>query len=177
MITKNFKKIIKAFPALLMLSTNKTGLLDSIESVNGSQVNIANITASAISNNFALSFRSAQSSAGFTFGTGTTPATEDDRDLKAPIYASASTFQGNSITYQLRKDGTKYYFDFMFNLVNKSANPITINEIGLISTSYSTSSVNTSFLVDRTVLDEPIVLPADNTPVPVKYSLCFDWDI
>lgn len=180
MITKNYKKLIKGLMGAVYPHTYKTGSLDKLVSVNGSDIDMtANgfYVSNAISSLASTTFRSSNTSAGFTVGSGTTPATENDYDLESPIYATANTFLSTFIGVNLAKEGTKYIVEYSMSLTNKSNSPISISEIGFVASTSTSSTLKYNVLIDRTVLAEPIVLPADNSPVYIKYTIEFDWDI
>lgn len=182
MITNNYKKILKAFMGVVYGTTYKTGSLDPLKSVDDTDIDMlsSNFSMTNVINTLTMTYsRSSKSGAGFTFGTGTTAPTGNDIDMESPLYATQSTFtMGTFMGVNLVKQGTKNIVEYQMTLVNKTNSPITINEIGLVvQSSGGSPSVKNLILIDRTVIDEPIVLPVGNTPVPIKYTMEFDWDI
>ena len=177
MITKNYKKLLKALPIIISNPVNKTGSLETLASINGSSVNMMNVNSSYIGYGFGGRFRSGITDFGITFGTGTTPPTENDNDLESPVYNTTGSLSCYYTGVSVNKEGTKYAITYQFTVTNKSSSPKTITEIGLILQATSSPGVSSNILIDRTVLETPIVLPADNSAVPIKYTMEFDWDI
>lgn len=98
---------------------------------------------------------------GFCLGRGATPATKADYALEDMITSGLSC-----ITYST---ATNWYDDgaekiWSYTMQNTSDADITIREIGKIGQFYSG---NTAYhvMVDRTVLDTPITIPAGETKV------------
>lgn len=93
-------------------------------------------------------------STGIGFGSGTTPPTIDDYKLESAI-SSGLSFSfvqnyGNPCTW-------------IITITNTSDEEITISELGMftsIYSNYSSSGSNVTALVDRTVLDNPVTIPA-----------------
>lgn len=95
--------------------------------------------------------------AGVYFGTGDTPATENDYRLEAPI-TSGLKFSNQSIVYTT--DDEKVIMQASYAVTNSTAEDITIREIGCTSYINKYSSGSVLSMIDRTVLDEPITIPA-----------------
>ena len=111
---------------------------------------------------------------GVYFGTGRTPANKADYCLESPITSGLSV--GNpSSTVKASKGNGIYTVSATFTLTNTTEEEINIWEIGLFTglayyqiTKYYTCPV----LMERTVLTEPITIPAGETNV-VTYTLTF----
>lgn len=90
-------------------------------------------------------------------GSGSTPASVDDYTLESMITTSVSA---SGFSKSIDNDGN---FVIIATVKNGSSSTITINEIGIPSTCYNGSSSSVVCLVERTVLDEPITLAADES--------------
>lgn len=119
------------------------------------------------------------SSVGFALGSGTTPATDEDYTIESIISSglSFSATPHSNEAYDAENDVYSVYFDL--TIANTSANDITISEVCFFGNSYGMNSIgvstNTSasnrnaVLVDRTVLDTPVTIPAGESKV-IRYS-------
>lgn len=107
---------------------------------------------------------------GFAFGTGDTPATENDYTIESIIssglsasFSPISYFTGEN-SYNSEDDEMSMYIDI--TLTNTSQDSITIKEMCRFGYGYysdtkgSTPSSRTVTLLDRIVLDSPITIPA-----------------
>ena len=106
------------------------------------------------------------STSGICVGSGNTPPTEDDYRLESIITSGIS----GSVSHSFGADeNDNPYIIYNVTINNTSSNEITINEIGMVQTLQCTNakgSVNTTnsrFLIDRIVLDEPIIIPAGSS--------------
>lgn len=109
---------------------------------------------------------------GVFFGTGTTPPTLDDYKPEAAITSGLTA--GFSSPVRGVADGCEEY---SVGVSLTSDNAVTITEVGLIASNYSTSNYSYStpyFLVERTVLDEPLVFAAGETKV-INYTIRFNY--
>lgn len=107
------------------------------------------------------------------FGSGSTPATKDDFTLEAPITSGLSFAQGTSLCVKTQ-DGQ--YAAWVSHVVkNTTSNVINIYEIGLFAQIYNAGNTTSTkyVLMERTVLDEPIVIPAGEEKT-VTYKLTFN---
>jgi len=98
-------------------------------------------------------------------GTGTTVATEDDYELET-VNTDVScdvVVVGTSVNH------TKTY---TATFSNPTSNDITVTEVGLYGYIYVSTSENADFLLDRTVLNTPITIPAGESK-PITYELSF----
>lgn len=127
-----------------------------------------------------LSESGSGASSGVAFGTGTTAPTENDYTIES-IISSGLTLSGTpSKQYNFDSENDKYYVYYDFTLANTTESDIAISEICLFVTLYpadtkgaspSTSVYNNfSVMMDRTVLETPIVIPAGESGV-VRYSM------
>lgn len=110
---------------------------------------------------------------GIYIGSGNTPPTENDYALETPITGglSAST---PAVNRGADGDGNPY-IAFTFTLTNSGATDKIVSEIGYfqyVSASYYNNSLGyqTAMMLDRTVLETPLTVPANGTAA-VKYEL------
>lgn len=173
MITKNFKLMLAAI--LLSNSTDQNGKIAGAKTQNGTNVFLSTFFNA---NQFPVVVTSKvvkdTSSAGIQIGIGSTPANENDYALESLITSgfSAST---PTITKTVDSSGN-VSLDYTFTITNTDSADLTIREIGYVqdkqagtSSGGSASTVN-HLLLDRTVLDTPIVIPAGEYAA-IKYSI------
>jgi len=116
------------------------------------------------------SVSAAQTSSGFCFGTGTTPATYDDYNLESYLdgkftYASAT----NTVTYDA--ESKKFVRTMVSDYRNTSGNTVTVTEIGEGGWVYLVGTY-ASILFMREVLASPVTVEADEyLRVTLKYEV------
>lgn len=102
-------------------------------------------------------------------GTGTTTPTADDYCLESPIYTNLSC---DSVSVS-RTSLTKTY---TATFANSGSSDITVTEVGFIAYILYTYTPNDersdTFLMDRTVLDTPVTIPAGESRT-ITYTLSF----
>ena len=103
------------------------------------------------------------------FGSGTTPATVNDYTLESQINSDITVANPNKVT----TEQTDSYILWTVTFGVKASVETTISEIGLIAKAYL-SSGPVSTLVDRTVLDEPITIPAGQSK-QITYTIRFNY--
>ena len=109
---------------------------------------------------------------GVSFGTGTTPATTSDYSLESILTSSQiSVSVPNAVSFS-RVD-TYDEYSVTFGVTNKTNEAITISEVGLTAIPIS-GNPNKYALVDRTVLDEPITIPAGQSK-QITYTIRFNY--
>lgn len=122
-------------------------------------------------------------STGVYFGSGSTPAKLDDYTLEIPITSGLKISNPSSEMY--KKDGDKYFYLADFVLRNTSSSDITVSEAGLFVPLYNGSwpaDQNSyyvkaySTMIDRTVLDTPVVIPAGEARL-FTYKFTFDQGV
>lgn len=107
---------------------------------------------------------------GIAVGFGDTPPALDDINLEHPIVS------GISMTLISTKRGTDSledpYMEFFFSVTNTSVDPITIREVGIRQEYYGYyDGINpSSWLMDRTVLEEPITIQPEEAGT-IKYRV------
>ena len=116
-----------------------------------------------------------QMNTGVSFGTGTTPATASDYQLESTLNSTQITVSNPSAVSYSRGDTYEEY-SVTFGITNKTAEAITISEVGLTAAPYYSSSGTTSVyvLVDRTVLDTPVTIPAGQSK-QITYTIRFNY--
>ena len=116
-------------------------------------------------------YSSNDTSVGTCFGSGNTPATVDDYHLEQRIDS------GISVVAQTKAlcTSTETYIEYSatFGVGNTSNADKTIAEVGLII-SGSRADYSTRLLVDRTVLDTPITIPAGQSK-QITYTIRFNY--
>ena len=109
------------------------------------------------------------SSYGVAFGTSTTPATVSDYYLENILdNTQISVASPSGVSYS-RLDAHEEY-SVTFGITNITSNAITIAEVGLIA------KINDFYyaLVDRTVLDTPVTIPAGQSK-QITYTIRFNY--
>ena len=116
---------------------------------------------------------------GIYFGTGTTPATADDLTLENFITSGITVSSSSTPSYSRTEDGL-WIVQSVYIVTNTTDEPISISEIGFFSETpqvYSSSNKNYEYhpvLFERTVLDEPIVIPAKEAKV-ITYTINMNY--
>ena len=109
---------------------------------------------------------------GVSFGTGTTPATMSDYSIESGLGGTQiSVSYPDSVSYS--RDNTFDMYSVSFGITNKTAEAITISEVGLTAVPYSYSTASYA-LVDRTVLDTPVTIPAGQSK-QITYTIRFNY--
>jgi hypothetical protein len=110
--------------------------------------------------------------AGFCVGTGATAESENDYELESMITAGLSA----SVVTNPHLDEDDYpSVDFDLTITNVSSETITIAEIGMKQPLSSTTELdgtafgNRVFLIDRTVLEHPVSIPAGEYAI-IRYT-------
>ena len=108
---------------------------------------------------------------GVCFGTGTTPPTKNDYTLEAPIDSGTlSSSVNTNPTQGFENDKVKIYITH--EVKNSGSRAVTITEAGVFGC--PTSSSKSSFLLDRTLLETPVTVPAGETR-SITYTIVFDY--
>ena len=109
---------------------------------------------------------------GVSFGTGTTPATVSDYDLQNTLGNTQIRVTVPSAVSYSRGDTFDEY-SVSFGVTNITDGTITISEVGLFSCA-SDSAYSYPFIVDRTLLDVPVTIPANQTK-HIAYTIRFNY--
>lgn len=120
-------------------------------------------------------FSRANTTAGIQLGSGTTDATEDDYMLESIITA---TTVNCAVTQEVFIDSNNNpYLILTLSITNTGSSNITISEIGYAQSIYAatsyegTSGSGRVSLIDRTVLPNPITIPANGGKGYIAYKL------
>lgn len=150
MLTNNFYKILLAHMTRNSASANCVKPDGQDASVSSPQI-VMNALGYVRSAPFAAG------NYGTYFGTGTTPPTMKDYNLESPIMDGtlASSNAGNAM-FGFEKDHARVYRTH--EVFNNGTNDVTITEVGVFGAVSSSSPI--LFMIDRTVLDKPITIPA-----------------
>ena len=119
-------------------------------------------------------------STGFAIGSGDTAPTENDYSLVAQITGVSGSMSGGETIYDA--DSGKYISRIDFTISNNTENSVVVKEIARFVQVSSATAIgqNTSsaagnkrcVMLDRTVLDEPVTIPANNAGV-VRYEFIY----
>ena len=111
---------------------------------------------------------------GVSFGTGTTQSTASDYVLESILGDTQINVSTPSSVSFSRYDTYEEY-TVTFGVTNKTAVAITISEMGLTAMPYSPYGGNNHYaLVDRTVLDVPVTIPAGQSK-QITYTIRFNY--
>ena len=111
---------------------------------------------------------------GVSFGTGTTPADVSNYCLENILTSTQITVSIPSAVSYSRGDNYDEY-SVSFGVTNKITEAITVSEVGLTAAPYySGGSSDVCVLVDRTVLDTPITIPAGQSK-QITYTIRFNY--
>ena len=163
MLTKNFYSYMRlVFQKATSTFTLTDGSVSTISSTTNSQPPFE------IMKNWADAVRAT----GVAFGTGTTPATVSDYFIESILTKTEISVSTPSAVNFSRYDTYEEY-TVTFGITNKTAEAITISEVGLTAIPYSYSTASYA-LVDRTVLDTPITIPAGQSK-QITYTIRFNY--
>lgn len=116
------------------------------------------------------------SSSGIALGSGSTPATENDYTIESIISNLTAVLSVINVYQNANGD---YCFDLVYNVTNSTDGDITVREACLFAGGTANNITNKmygTFLLDRTVLDTPLVVPA-NSMRTLQYTITVDWTI
>ena len=169
MLTKNFYQVLHT--ALL----NKTAIVTTSHGAEKTLTRGDAITSSAWNLFNAMTYRSTSSQESFPgvfFGTNATPATASDYDLGSIILSSnMSVIVPTEVSFNVTNEYQEY--TATYGVRNKTEEAISIAEIGLFAGVGSSSSMSRC-LVDRTVLDTPVTIPAGQSK-QITYTIRFNY--
>lgn len=110
----------------------------------------------------------------FLFGDGTTPPTPNDYKMESGL---SETNLAISVQYQTTTDGNINKHVANITITNNNATDITITEIGHFTSKVYKSNGNSGSsayaLLDRTLLDKPLIIPAEGIG-KIKYTIEVD---
>lgn len=165
MVTRNWYNAFKAL-------RSKTLIPNGFTFASGAKTKAGYLATSSgsVTNQTWLSLRNSNisfstSTYGIMVGSGSTPATLDDYMLENLIASGLSI----SVAEAVDDDNDGVY---KLTITNTSNQDITIGEIGMWLQLYTGNNTNNSgaFLVERTVLDNPITIPAGGIGL-IEYAI------
>lgn len=158
MFTRNWYRVLSS--VLANQSTVGIGYNNSERNINADQArDMVRIGYSYEGYSYASLFKvrtSYTGNGGVIFGTGTTPPTIDDYKLESEIISTISGSASVTPTF----DDTGMTLTAIYALTNTGSADITIGEIGLIASGMSSQDWYLKMLLERTVLDTPLTIPA-----------------
>lgn len=173
MRTKNFLNLM----ALVFERCNITkGLLPCKDYTGATYYITPNTFGSAFPYSATQTLTTSASSTGFCVGSGTTAATENDYNLESQITSGISS---SVVVNPYLDDNNDPCVDFDLTITNTGSTPLTIAEIGYKQNIYCTTAqggTSASYklcLLDRTVLDQPVTIPASDYAV-IRYTIKTD---
>lgn len=112
------------------------------------------------------------------FGSGNTPATIDDYKLSGDPIQNISYSYANNSTYN--EDGSATNLSYNYTITNNNDTAITIGEIGMFTeamwkVAYS-NYIHNYYLLERTVLENPITIPAGGVG-QVTYNIQINYPV
>ena len=107
---------------------------------------------------------------GIFFGTGTTLPTREDYTLESPITNGTLSSSCGGVLKGLDADQARLYATH--EVKNSGSTDVTITEVGVFGCASDTST--NVFLLDRTVLDTPITIPAGQSK-SITVAVQFDY--
>ena len=108
---------------------------------------------------------------GTWFGKGTTPPTPDDYTMEDPYVNGELRVQCSSVVTGTHTEES-YSVSIVYNVTNTTSEDLTISEIGVFSLHLSTGQY--FCLLDHTILENPVVVPAKRT-VAMEYVIKFPY--
>ena len=165
MLTKNFYNIL-ASAGLFTSIKNKLKATDGTVYSYNTNMGASSNSPLYFKNMNILMTSAPTSSGGVMVGTGKTPATADDYVLESPVTSGITVNNQSATSYSLDDSGV--HLSATYGIRNTGSDPLEISEIGCfgyltaIKTGNSTN-VTASFLIERTVLETPVVIPPNES--------------
>ena len=163
MLTKNFYSYMRAVfqdTSAAFVQTNGNAVSKTYYSADNPFVVMKNWAAS-------------MTTAGVSFGTGTTPATASDYVLESILVNTQISVIAPSAVSFSRGDTYEEY-TVTFGVTNITAEAITISEVGLTACPNTEGTPYPFALVDRTILDTPVTIPAEQSK-QITYTIRFNY--
>ena len=113
---------------------------------------------------------STASDGGVILGTGTTTPTLNDYCLSGDMITTFTYSKNVTVT----SDESGVTITALYTITNTGSSAFTIGEIGLIAASYNKPAPGYKCLVERTVLDTPVTIPAGGVG-QVVYTITFNY--
>ena len=112
----------------------------------------------------------ARYTSGVLFGTGDTPASLDDYKLAGDVIQNINASVYKTYSYSEAQPSLKA----LYTITNNNEATITIKEVALnLQFDYTSSGSSTGCVIDRTVLDTPVTIPAGGVG-QVEYTITFN---
>jgi hypothetical protein len=170
MLTKNAKQFQRM--CLLACNSNANKGLLPINYTDGNTYYLSFPTSSAFPANSNVYFTTSTSSSGIILGSGTTAPTENDYRLESQFTSSMSASVQSTLMLD-ENDNPETIFTI--TVTNQKNTAVTVAEVGLVESLSASRSFNSSpsyfaFLLDRTVLDTPVTIPAGGYAV-IEYTI------
>lgn len=104
------------------------------------------------------------------FGNGTTPPTREDYALSGTKVTGSLSRQDETTATEQLEDGIKIIRSMFVR--NTGTEPVTISEVGWVAStvSYTFTNAYGNILLDRTLLEEPVTIPAGEVG-QINYSI------
>lgn len=170
MVTKNFKVLMQMI--LEATGGSSPPCVIPITTWQGSTVYISNSRSSGFPGSITQTYTASQNYPGIVLGSGTTAPTENDYCLESPFTSGLSV----NVTRDVGNDANSMWLDYIITITNTSSTEKTISEVGYqqdIRGYYQQGSTNVTTyvcLLDRTILQDPLVLQASGYGI-IKYRL------
>lgn len=108
--------------------------------------------------------------AGVVFGNGNTQPTESDYRLSGTLHNNISA--SSNVVY--KTEGNKLSMEGVFTITNNGTEDMIVSECGYVGSVKQSSSLGDYMLLDRTLLEEPITIPAGGVG-QVTYTITFNF--
>ena len=109
------------------------------------------------------------SGGGVILGTGTTTPTLDDYCLSGDMITTFTYSKNVTVI----SDESGVTITALYTITNTGSSAFTIGELGLIAATFSSTITSNKCLVERTVLDTPVTIPAGGVG-QVEYTITFN---
>ena len=171
MITKQFKALV----ALLLQanSDNQNGIFQCKDTLGNTIYLTSYWSTSHYPGNNYQNVRFSNGLVGIVVGSGSTPSSENDYSLESMIKSGLSATTP-TLESSIDNNGN-VVLSATFSLTNTSDSPITVSEIGYVckhpgAIAYNQANTgDKSILLDRTVLESPVVIGAGNSAT-IRYD-------
>lgn len=108
---------------------------------------------------------------GVFFGAGATPATTSDFKLESPIESGLNITNPSKYTFKDDGEG-KWTYSADYVVQNNSGAEINLHEVGIVTYLGSSSTEFYPVLMERTVLETPVTIPAGEARL-IEYKVTF----
>jgi hypothetical protein len=154
------KNMFNALATVMVGYTDTPGLKCTNGSIRNTAVSYGNYATYTNLSNAMRNITNVTTGAGIVFGDGTSEPSLDDYMLKGNYFAGT----GN-VDFSYSFDDTGITYTAVCTLTNNTSEDFTVSEVGVQS-----GNSPTTVLIERTLLDEPITIPAGGIGV-VTYTI------